>query len=300
MAKRAKYAVSASEHLVPANQCLFGADDQTRGYTGPNGIETQMSRRMGVRNRHYSWNANVGTIAQRWHDDAAGGSVPMISLGGQGYTMTLVREIAAGKHDAYWQSMFTAIERTGHPGLFRPWMEMNGSHNPYSGDPSAWIGMWLRVQMLCDRIITDPTYLTWIFCPQAADPKQVWPQYWPGDSHVDWMGLDLYRHPWSFGDPWRKWAIAHRKPYCICESGFEQGATVRDPARGITLDKDGSKTGHSLIDDTRAQIKASPNTVMYLVWNNIGPVGDDFIDTSRQSLDQYRNFAHDGYFRFGS
>jgi hypothetical protein len=298
MSRRAQYAINASSKYVAADRCLFGADDPDPGrqFTGPKGIETQMGRRMGVRNRHYSWNASVATIGQRWRDDSRGGSVPMVSLGGQGYSMSLVREIAAGRHDVYWRSLFSAI--SGTPGLFRPWMEMNGSHNPYSGDPAAWKAMWTHVRALAGSVAGLD--VKWIFCPQAADPQQVWPDYWPGDAQVDWMGVDLYRHVWSFADPWRKWAILHRKPFSVCESGFEQGATVRDTARGMTLDKDGSKTGHSLIEDTRASIKAHANTVMYLVWNSIGPVGNDFIDTSRLALDQYRNFAHDPYFQFGS
>jgi hypothetical protein len=291
MAKRAQYAVNASEHFVPATRCLFGADDPDRGYTGPNGIERQLGKPMGVRNRHYSWNANVVSIGKAWHADAALGIVPMVSLGGQGYSMGLVKEIAAGKHDAYWSSLFQNL--SGTPGLFRPWMEMNGDHNPYSGDPAAWIAMWTHV-----RSLDHTNALQWIFCPQAADPKQVWPDYWPGASEVDWIGIDLYRHVWSFADPWRTFALHQRKPFCVCESGFEQGAVVTDPATGKKFDKDGSKTGNSLIRDTRAQVRAHPNTVMYLVWNSIGPVGNDFIDTSAASLEQYREFASDPYFQF--
>src|SRR6476646_9693223 len=41
--------------VVPATGCWFGADDTTRGFTTANGIETQLGRRMAIRNRRYGW-----------------------------------------------------------------------------------------------------------------------------------------------------------------------------------------------------------------------------------------------------
>ena len=64
----------------------------------------------------------------------------------------------------------------------------------------------------------------------------------------------------------------------------------------MMLDKDGSVTGHSLITDTRATVIQSPQCVAYLSWNNIGPNGNNFIDTSAASLRQYRDFANDPYY----
>ena len=41
--------------VVPATGCWFGADDTTRGFTTATGIETQLGRRMAIRNRRYGW-----------------------------------------------------------------------------------------------------------------------------------------------------------------------------------------------------------------------------------------------------
>src|SRR5207344_1982211 len=41
--------------VVPPTGAYFGADDTTRGFTGAKGIETQLGRRMGIRNRRYGW-----------------------------------------------------------------------------------------------------------------------------------------------------------------------------------------------------------------------------------------------------
>src|SRR5437868_4937505 len=49
--------------LVPATGAYFGADDTTRGFTTANGIETQLGRRMGFRNRRYGWLAKCPSAA---------------------------------------------------------------------------------------------------------------------------------------------------------------------------------------------------------------------------------------------
>jgi hypothetical protein len=36
--------------------------------------------------------------------------------------------------------------------------------------------------------------------------------------------------------------------------------------------------------------------VAYCVWNDIGPNGNNFIDTTAASLSQYRGFANDPYY----
>ena len=41
--------------IVPQTGAYWGADDTTRGFTTANGIETQLGRRMAIRNRRYAW-----------------------------------------------------------------------------------------------------------------------------------------------------------------------------------------------------------------------------------------------------
>jgi hypothetical protein len=293
MARRAKWCAQASDHFVPPGKVLFGADD-ARGFTEASGIERQMGKGMAVRNRHWSHGAAVKEIAQAFSDDGFAGHIPMISLGGQGYSPQVVQGIATGKEDSWWAALFATLS---HEGIFRPWMEMNGGHNAYSSSAAHYVAMWQHVHALYMQ--HGHGNLSWIFCPQVQDPSvEPWQKFWPGDGVVDWMGYDLYRHFFSEAQPFLDWANQHRKPFSICESGFEQGVVVTDKLTGTRADKDGSKTGNSLIRHTRLDVVAHPNTVMYLVWNNQGPGGIDFIDTSKMSLDQYREFATDPHYQF--
>ena len=127
-----------------------------------------------------------------------------------------------------------------------------------------------------------------------------WKAYWPGDDQVDWSGVDLYRTTFEAGTKLAAgdmdtytWAVGHRKPYIVCESGFGQAKRVVTAAG--TFDKDGSLTGRSLIDDHQAAVSQNPQLVAYLSWNNIGPLTNDFVDTSLRSLQRYRAFANDPY-----
>ena len=67
---------------IPATGAYFGADDTTRGFTTPNGIETQLGRRMGFRNRRYGWLAKCPSAAAIADSKlSAPGVVPMTSFG---------------------------------------------------------------------------------------------------------------------------------------------------------------------------------------------------------------------------
>ena len=81
----------------------------------------------------------------------------------------------------------------------------------------------------------------------------------------------------------------------ICESGFQQGAVV--DVGGLAYDKDGSRTGRSLIEEHRAAIRDRyPDCIAFTHWNGIGPIGNDLVDTSAASLAQYLAWAHDPSF----
>ncbi len=276
---------------VPATGVYFGADDPKGGFTGPSGIETKLNHTVAIHNRHYSHGASTDTIAANAAADAASGHVPMISLGGQGYTGSTLAGIAAGNEDAYWSGLAAKLAAINSPIIFRPWMEMNGAHNAYSNSTADYIAAWRHLHDL----FSGATNLIWVFCPQQTTTPGLapWSSYWPGDDVVDWMGLDLYRHVIGAAQPFIDFGRAHGMPTIIAESGFQQGAKVKDPADGKLYDKDGSVTGRSLIRNTENNLAAHPSIVAYLSWNAIGPMGDDRIDTSPAGLDQYRTFAAD-------
>jgi hypothetical protein len=317
--------------VVPETGAYWGADDTTRGFTTANGIETQLGRRMAIRNRRYAWLKPCPGTAHV--ADAALTNpkvVPMCSFtkdkrfpvksaswpgGGDASTTSFGRgldRIANGEFDAYWATTARNLKALGTPVIFRLWMEMNGKHNPYSSmwqggvgvGEASFVAAWRRVHSVFaanGATLGAGGNCIFVFCAQRMSTSGSWKAYWPGDDVVDWSGLDLYRTTFLNGtrnpagdmDTY-DWAVAHGKPFIVCEAGFDQTKIVKT-SEG-SFDKDGSKTGHSLILDTRDKVKAHPQCVAYVHWNNVGPLTNDFIDTSALSLTQYRTFANDPYF----
>ena len=320
--------------VIPPTGVYFGADDTTRGFSNAHGtgIEDELGRRMAIRNRRYDWLATCPSplaIA-----DAAVTSpavIPMCSLGqptqfpvkapgwkghgdlsvtayGQG-----IDRIANGEFDGYWTTVATALRALGTPVIFRLWQEPNGAHNPYyaqwqggvgTGGEQSYIAAYRHVRAVfaaAGASIDVGGNCIFVFCAQRRSTVGTWEVYYPGDDAVDFIATDLYRDTLANAaqntqNDWNTYnfAVAHGKPYMISEGGFVQGQVVQDP--GLELDKDGSITGNSLITNTRLSVLANPQCVAYCVWNNIGPNGDNFIDTSAASLRQYRRWAHDpGY-----
>jgi hypothetical protein len=316
--------------VVPESGVYFGADDTTRGFTSTNGIETQLGRRMAIRNRRYSWlkpvpntahlndlkltNPNVVPMLSFQKDKLfptkggwPGGGDTSITSFGQG-----LDRIANGEFDAYWTTAAKNLKALNTPIIFRLWMEMNGKHNPYASMWQGGVGVgevsfiaaWRRVHDIFaanGATLATGGNVIFVFCAQRMSTSGTWKAYWPGDDFVDWSGLDLYRTTFVAGtenttgdmDTY-PWAIAHGKPFIVCEAGFDQGKVVKTKAG--SFDKDGTVTGHSMILDTLAQVKVHPQCVAYVHWNNIGPLTNDFVDTSATSLRQYRTMAADPYF----
>jgi Glycosyl hydrolase family 26 len=267
---RQRWCVDATSWCVRQHQCLVGTDDPT--------VEDQIGEQIAVRNRRYAWGTSPNRIADCYVEDYDQGAIPLISLSPDGYTPSLVKEIALGGHDQYWRFLFALLAYKGR-GFVRPWHSMNRLASPY-GDPASYIRMWQRVHSIAVR---SGAQLDWIWSCQEHDLAQVWRSYYPGDQYVDWVGLELVQTTFNQANPWRHFANEHRKPFAITDSYFEHGAPISDPSTGITYDMDGSVTGRSLIDKTAQDVKDHPHTAMYVIGGRVS--------SSTESTQQYKQLV---------
>jgi mannan endo-1,4-beta-mannosidase len=137
------------------------------------------------------------------------GSVPMISLQlhtSKNTPKNIMELISKGEMDQYftvWANrlgVFLAgpdkqyntdddrkvFIRFGH--------EMNGSWYPWSGDPENYKKAWKRVFNIFSEVgVNDLSHTQWIFSVNNRDSRgEKFENYYPGDSYVDWTGLDGY------------------------------------------------------------------------------------------------------------
>ena len=356
MAARSKSIIKSYGGLVvPATGIYAGAEDQDkdRNFTGPKGIETQMGRRMAIRRRHYKWlepnpSANEVADAKLTNPNVISmvcqsglGSFPVVTSGAWGSTNTAktkygqgIDRITGGEFDGFFVAAAKGLLALKRPVLYNLFYEYNGIHNNYYalaqgtvgpslGNPGtgevkyqkAWQHIW---QLFNSAGATLAAGGNVIFCWTAQGPTtQGWYQnYYPGDTFVDWIGLDLYRatfaaratNPatWNGGtgsQDYYLFAQKHSKPFFIAEAGYRDAQRIADiktaGGDGNAYDKDGKVTGNSAISKLLADLKTHPDTVAYVHWNELGAPAlsgtGNYVDTSAKALQDYKTFYGDPY-----
>jgi hypothetical protein len=149
---------------------------------------------------------------------------------------------ASGADDAYIRARAREIKDYGGPVYLRLNWEMNGdwyawaSYNvntPIPGNtPADYIAAWRRTVNIVRYLAPNASFIwcphLWVFHSQTPD---LW---YPGDQWVDWTGVTAYPGSavwdWVENGDWgltvqAAFAVAHGKPFRICEWGAGQGDT---------------------------------------------------------------------------
>lgn len=186
------------------------------------------------------------------------GATPIVSLElwhwhDRGRRVSRLPALVEGKYDDFFRTWARAAKADGRRVLLRFGFEMNGDWFTWSGDPGRYVAAWRRVRGIFAE--ERATNVEWVWCPNVVGsprtPENGMQRYYPGDDHVDWVGLDGY----NFGDghdEWHRWesfesvfaeAVANlaehhpRKPIMIGETGCAPGerraAWIREAHRTL-------------------------------------------------------------------
>jgi mannan endo-1,4-beta-mannosidase len=147
---------------------------------------------------------------------AAAGRAPLISWQPmrQG-----VREIAAGAYDDVLRDWARGV-RAASPNLvyLRPFPEMNGEWVPWNGDPEGLRAAWIRMTEVFAAEGADN--VRWVWSPNVTDQPRTeenrMERYYPGDAHVDVLGLSGYN--WGETRPYIGW----RSFETVFATGYER------------------------------------------------------------------------------
>ena len=141
------------------------------------------------------------------------------SLGGDGQGVGKADHVALRPGDERQLGALGAQSRRQHPALVHPRLAAPGQRLPQVG---------------ADNV-------TWVWCPNINTGHLPFMQYYPGDSWVDWVGLDGFNwggsigwRPFSeiFGGSYEELARRTSKPIVIAETG--SGQTGGDKAAWVT------------------------------------------------------------------
>jgi hypothetical protein len=183
--------------LVPAQGALLGAFVGTGTFAQ---FETLLGRSIPIVHNFFGWSDNWTSRAQ---SDLQSGKIPLITWEPWNASVGVpLDEIINGTHDAMIQSRAQAARAAGQRFFLRWGHEMNGNWYPWDGSHNGASSSATAKYIAAYRHIHDvftnagATNVLWVFCPNVdsvpGDAWNAWENYYPGDTYVDWMGLDGY------------------------------------------------------------------------------------------------------------
>jgi len=200
---------SSQADVATASPFLLGVDVSS-GLFDPTAVSafgSTVGSPVSIVQNFISWGDTSVNQFPGYHVDQilAAGSTPEITwdptTDGEGVNqpqMSLA-SIADGEYDSYITQFAEAAKAVGQPIMLRFAHEMNGDWSSYcecnSGNqPGDFVRAWRHVYDIFQAV--GATNVEWIWSPNAEDPGDPsLKSLYPGDSYVDWVGIDGYSYP---------------------------------------------------------------------------------------------------------
>jgi mannan endo-1,4-beta-mannosidase len=232
-----------------------------------------------------AWGDGFDTTGARRIYEA--GALPYMAWEPHDVTMA---SIAAGTTDDYVKGVATAAAKYNLPIAISIAHEMNGDWYPWgrqANSPADFVAGWKHVHDLFTE--AGATNVIWVWSPNIIipAPNTRLEPYYPGDAYVDWAGMTGYftlSGPKTFdalyGSTMAEIRSFTRKPFIISETASEGDKRRR-------ADIDALFNGLAAHDD-----------VIGFVWFNIVKRADWRVETSAQSLSDYKKRVSDPRYGF--
>jgi len=232
---------------IPAHGAYIGAYAQPARYTVPekiaamHALQDQAGGRLDIVHSYLRWEVPFPKPDQQAIMDQ--GSTLLLSWAG-----TDTRVIASGAEDGWIRRQARAIKATGKP-IFLEWRwEMNrpALHSQVHS-PADFVAAWDHIRSIfAEQHVRN---VAWVWCPTAYGFGLDGASYYPGNSEVDWLCVDIYPRkgphiPFAaLAQPFLVWASHIRKPIMIGEYGVPRdygpqprAAWLRGAARVARMD----------------------------------------------------------------
>jgi hypothetical protein len=292
-----------SARLAPGSGAMLGAyvddtgrwvDDAT-AEAGVTRLEAKLGRTIDIDQHYYAWTDRFPTGLERW--DVHGDRIPLLSWSG-----TKLDDILSGRFDSMIRDRARDVRALGAPVFLRWGWEMNGnwsshdgSHNNPAGTtdgPRLYVAAWRHIHDLFRA--EGASNAVWVWSPNASDVPAAgwnhWTRYYPGDSYVDWVGIDGYN--WGTTQSWSSWTpfaslvrpvysdYARRKPIMVAETA--------------SAERGGDKAGW--LAGVKQSMKLSFPAVAALVYFDTDKETAWSVTSSPRALRSFRALARDPYF----
>ena len=187
--------------LVPSQGALLGH------YYG-NGTLAQtdmiIGRKPALHLAYFNWAGDDWATAAA--ADFADGRIPLVNWEPYDGTGAMVSfdDIINGKYDSYIQGYATKAKAFGKKFFLDLAAEMNSDEAWTNHDAAKYIAGWQHVHDIFTA--AGATNVVWAWCPNVTDSdgsNSSTMSYYPGDSYVDWTGVDGYN--WGTSQPGFGW-----------------------------------------------------------------------------------------------
>jgi beta-mannanase len=243
---------------------------------------------------YYNWASDDWTTDPNVAADFAAARIPLVNwepYDNSSAGMVNFDDIVSGKYDSYIQKYATAAKAFGKTFFLDFAAEMNADEAWTNHDAAKYIAGWHHVHDIFTT--AGATNVVWAWCPNVTDSdgtNNATMSYYPGDTYVDWVGVDGYN--WGTSQPGFGWQTfqqvfqdiypllaAKNKPILIGEMASDEVG--------------GSKA--QWITDIVPTLKTSFPMIKAFVWFDVKKERSWQLNSSASSLTAYSQMAKDPY-----
>jgi glycosyl hydrolase family 26 len=214
----------------------------------------------------------------------AAGQSPMVTW--EPYDQSL-SGIANGNYDSYLLKSARIARSWGGELMIRFAHEMNGYWYPWTDSPSAYVAAWRHIVTVFREV--GATNVRWVWAPNVDRTGSMpFSAYFPGESWVDYIGLDGYN--WG-ATPGNRWSSLKK----VFASSYTEITQLSAKPLFIT-ETSSSEVGGDKAAWIRTGFMATiPQTfprVVGVIWFNMNKEDKWRIDSSQAALDAYREVVN--------
>ena len=271
-----------SSILEPASGALLGA---FYGAGSLDDTSKKLGRTLPVHLTYYAWDTDwTGGVSKA---DLAAGRIPLVNWEPHHIDF---HKIIDGSLDATIKARANDAKALGQKFFLDFAAEMNGDEAWGGNNPTLYVAAYRHIHDIFTA--AGATNVIWAWCPNVTDTEggnRTTMEYYPGDSYVDWTGVDGYNWGTANGG-WQSFQqvfkdiypllAAKKKPIIIGEmSSAEAGG---DKAKWI--------------DEIIPTLRTSYPLIKCVIWFDINKEADWRISSSRGSEASFIRMAKDPFF----
>ncbi len=275
-------AASESSILEPASGALLGL------FYGAGSIAdtaAKLGRTPPIHLTYYRWDADwTGAVTQA---DLAAGRIPLVNW--EPHNIDFAK-IVDGSLDATIVARANGSKALGKKFFLDFAAESNGDEAWSGNNAALYVAAYRHIHDLF--VAAGATNVVWAWCPNVTDThggNQTTMDYYPGDSYVDWIGVDGYNWGTNNGG-WQTFQEVFKNIYPLL------AAKKKPIIIGEMSSAEAGGDKGKWIDQIIPTLRTNFPLIKALVWFDINKERDWRISSSSGSEAAFIRMAHDPYF----